>query len=437
MTLEHLEILPRAFVKDDAILIENLQVTSPEAVRTAHAFEERTHQVDVGDHVAMLIDIGGKAVAIGSSTVDVDEIKRSLDLFTSNVAASAKTSVADLRLAVDKATDSDTGTIARSVSQSLQALTRDIDHIVEGEESPIRVAIGQTVKNVTDKVLGEVQRSLSAHQAEVHRVLSTDSPDSPFNTLKLDLLRGERETREDIKANLNEIKTLVQVAKEHRATMAKTAIKGLDYEDAVVASLIDLGHGAGDSVEATGSSVGSMPRCKKGDAVITLAQTNTRGHTIKVAVEAKDTALSCEQWRTELEAARRNREATAAIGVARLPEQVPGHQHVFILDPLHIVVAFDPTEDDEAVLYAVYHLVRAQATALVLDGAEQEFDVTALQQNLSKATDLLDDFEKVDRAVIGARRQLDDIEKAGKKLHANLATTLAEATRILETNLDR
>lgn len=104
---------------------------------------ERTDQIGVGAHIEMLIDIGGKAVSIGSSTVDVDEIKRSPDRFTTNVAASAKTSVSDLKLAVDKATDADSGTIARSVSQALEALARDINQVVQGEDAPIRVAIGR------------------------------------------------------------------------------------------------------------------------------------------------------------------------------------------------------------------------------------------------------------------------------------------------------
>lgn len=93
MAIQSIDVRPQAVVEDDAIVIDHLVVTSPEAVQTARAFAERTQHVDVGEHIEMLIDIGGKAVSIGSSTVDVDEIKRSLDRFTTNVAASAKTSV--------------------------------------------------------------------------------------------------------------------------------------------------------------------------------------------------------------------------------------------------------------------------------------------------------------------------------------------------------
>jgi hypothetical protein len=212
--------------------------------------------------------------------------------------------------------------------------------------------------------------------------------------------------------------------------MSKTAIKGMAYEDAVVETLIDLAHGAGDSVEHTGFIVGSMPRCKAGDAVITLADSASKGHVIRVVAEAKDTRLSCEQWRLELEEAQKNREAVAAIGVAKSPEHIPGHQRVFILDRLHIVVAFDPAQDDDWVLYTVYHLVRAQAVVSSV-GTTRTFDVVALQKELSKAQDLLTDFDKLEKAVLGARSQLDTIGRASDRLRDNLTTVLDEAAAIL------
>jgi hypothetical protein len=431
MAIQAISIPPRAVVDDHEIVIHDMVVTATEAVQTARAYAERSNQTDVGPHVEALIDIGGKAVAIGSSTVDVDEIKRSLDRFTTDLTATAHASVKDLRTAVEQATDTDTGTIARCVSQAIDELARAINEVVQGEDAPVRMAIGQTVKDLTDKALGEIQRALTAHQGAVRSLLSTDAADSPLNTLKRELLDGERDTREDIKVRLDEIKTLVEVAREHRVTMSKTAIKGMAYEDAVVASLVALAHGAGDRVEPTGSIVGCMPRCKAGDAVITLADPASRGHVIKVAVEAKDARLTCERWRIELEVARKNREAVAAIGVARSVEHIPGHQRVFILDPLHIVVAFDPKEDEEWVLYTIYHVVRAQAAAVVLVGETQAFDVVALQKKLSKARELLTDFDKLDKAVLGARSQLDTIDKTSDRLRDNLTTVLDEAAAIL------
>jgi hypothetical protein len=422
---------PRATVTDGSIVIDHLTSTSPEAVRTTRAWAARTKQDDVGEHVEMLIDIGGKAVAIGSSTLDVDEVKRSLEKFTADVASAAQASVTDLRAAVDKATDSDDGTIARTVSDALESLVRDINAAVQGEKAPLRVAIGDTVKSVTDKALGEVQRALTAHQKAVHSLLSTDSSDSPLNTLKRDLLNSEHETREDIKAQLSDIKTLVEVAREHKATMAKTAIKGFAYEDQVVEALAELAHGAGDGVEATGSSAGHDGRSKKGDAVITLGEPAAHGHAISIAVEVKDMSLGCDAWRRELDAARKNRAATAALGVAREPAFVPGRKRVHVFGPLDIVVAYDPAEDDPWVLYVVYHLLRTQAAAVVIDGDGKEFDVAALQAKLTKAIDLLDEFDKLDRAVTGARAQLDAVAKSSTKLRTSLTTTLDEAAAIL------
>src|SRR5512145_545740 len=111
MAIQSISVAPCAVVDEHDIVIHDMVVTSPEAVHTARAYAERSNQPDVGPHVAALIDIGGKAVAIGSSTVDVDEIKRSLDRFTADVTVAAHASVNDLRTAVEQATDADTGTI--------------------------------------------------------------------------------------------------------------------------------------------------------------------------------------------------------------------------------------------------------------------------------------------------------------------------------------
>lgn len=96
--------------------------------------------------------------------------------------------------------------------------------------------------------------------------------------------------------------------------MAKTAIKGLDYEAAVVQALTLVAHGLEDTVEPTGGVAGAIPRCKVGDAVITVNGIAGRGQSIKIVMEAKDTKLTPDKWRAELDQARKNRLASAALG---------------------------------------------------------------------------------------------------------------------------
>ena len=72
--------------------------------------------------------------------------------------------------------------------------------------------------------------------------------------------------------------------------MAKTAIKGLGYEAAVVQALTEVAHGLEDTVEPTGGVPGAIPRCKVGDAVITVNGIASRGKNIKIVMERPKTA---------------------------------------------------------------------------------------------------------------------------------------------------
>lgn len=433
MAVEQVGIAPAAFVESDAIVVDHLLVTSPEAVQSAHAYAARTGDRNVARHVEALIEIGGKAVAIGGSTLDVDEIKRSVDRFTARVESSAESSVNGLRAAVEGATNIETGAIATSVSRALGDLAQQLDLLLKGEESPVRQAIGSTVKSLTDQALEEIQRAIKTQEQGVRSVFSTDAPDSPLSALKRDLLQAEREGRKEIQERLVKLQELVAVGQEHESVMARTAVKGLDFEADVVVALTDLAHGAGDALEPTGGVPGTIPRCKVGDAVVTLNGGAARGDAIRIVVEAKDRKLTCGQWRDELEQARKNRAAAAAVGVAKVPGHIPGEQRIYILDPTHVVIAFDPAKDDPSLLYTVYHLVRAQAVADVLESADASLDVNEVRRTLSGALETLEEFGKIDKAVGSARTQLGTIEKVAQKMRDSLREELESAVEILET----
>ena len=434
MAVEQVGVAPAAFVDANTIVIDHLVATSPEAALSAQAFAERTGERNVARHVEALIDIGGKAVAIGSSTMDVDEIKRSLDRFTDRVETSAQSSVKELRTAVETATNTETGAIGQSVTRAMTELAQRVDMLLQGEDSPVRQAIGQTVKGLTDQALEEMQRTIKAHESSVRTVLSTDSPDSPLSGLRRDLLQAEREGRREIEEQLGKIQELIAVGHEHQAVMAKTAIKGLGYEAAVVQALTEVAHGLEDTVEPTGGVPGAIPRCKVGDAVITVNGIASRGKNIKIVMEAKDSKLTPDKWRTELDQARKNRLASAALGVAKVPDHIPGGERIFILDPTHIVLAFDPAEDDPALLYTVYHLLRAHAAAMVLSGTDTALDVNALHATLTGALETLAEFSKIDKAVNSARTQLGTIETTAHRMSDSLHSTLRQANEMLEAS---
>jgi len=432
MTVHPIHSVPRAVTDGVTVRITNVQSSTPEVVTSSLRFKERTGNEDIGDHIEQLLDLGAKAAAVGSASIDIDEIKRSLDDFHNEVSNSAKASVTDIRQAVSAATDKETGTIATTLQVALGNLSTSIGTLVAGEDAPLRLSIEKSVRAVTDKALGEVQRALAVQSDSVKTALSPDNPNGPLASLKHEILKSGHESRLEIVGALNEVKILVESAKVAKAVMEKTAIKGLAFEDAVVQSLTPIALGAGDSLKPTGANAGNVSRCKNRDAVATLSRVVTRQHDVKIAIEVKDKTLTCEGWKQELEAARKNRRAVAALGISRSIDHLPGDKSILVLDPLNIVVAFDPANDDVDLVTAAYHLLRAQAACTALDGLDDELDVTGLRKHLVKGMEGLLEFDKIERATNNARKHLDEVTKTAQKLAMSLDTQLRGALTLLD-----
>lgn len=73
---------------------------------------------------------------------------------------SAESSVKELCTAVETATNTETGAIGQSVTRAMTELAQRVDALLQGEDSPVRQAIGQTVKGLTDQALEEMQRTI-------------------------------------------------------------------------------------------------------------------------------------------------------------------------------------------------------------------------------------------------------------------------------------
>lgn len=432
MTVHPIHSTPRATTDGQTVTIVGLSSACPELVSSSLRHQERTGSTDVGDHVESLLEVGAKAAAIGSSTIDIDEIKRGLDDFTHQVSDTAKASVINIREAVSAATDAENGTIARSLEQALGNLSTSISSLVAGEDAPLRTSVEKSVRLVTDKALGEVQRALAVQSETVKTALSPDNPTGPLASLKHEILKSGHESRQEIVTALNEVKTLVETAKTAKAVMEKTAIKGLAYEDGVIVSLTPMALATGDTLEPTGALGGNVSRCKNGDAVATISNVVTRQHDVKIVFEIKDKDMTCEGWRSELAAARKNREAVAALGIARSTDHLPGDRRVLILDPLNIVVVFDPEVDDLDLITATYHLLRAQAACTVLEGQEDELDITGLRKHLTASLDSLTELDKIERSTNLARKNLDDITKTAQKLNQTLDSQIRGALTLLD-----
>jgi hypothetical protein len=419
---------PAAEVVEDRVVIWQLEVAQADVVRGAHRHASSENR-DVTEFVVAALEVGAKALAVAGTTVDVEELRRSLDDFSSTVAKAAQRSVADIAASVEAVADAEGGTMITAVRGALLTLEDQLSSLLTGEEAPVRVAIRQVVESTMDRALAELQRAIANQSRTVNEALSNDNPSSPINALRVELLRSQTDHARTYQQQLQDLRSLVEAAAIRRQAMERTALKGVDYESALVTTLDRLARGTGDLVEATGSMPGLLGRSKKGDAVISGTIAGMR-QTIRLVIEAKDASLGMEGWRKELDEARRNRGAVAALGVVRGVEHMPGNDRLRVIDPLSFVMAFDPEIDDDDLLLAAYQLLRAQAACVALEGAG-EVDAGALRSQLAEAMDSLGRFDRVSRATEQAKAHLTTISLEAGRLREDLAAHLVRCLRLV------
>jgi hypothetical protein len=431
MTVPSLKSAAGAELVNRKVVIHGLEVTVPEVVAGAQRFASMNGEDDVTDFVVGALELGAKALALAGSSLDVNEIRRSVDQFAVRLAESTEQSVAAVTEAVAQVGGEEEGSLLRGVEGILGDLKVGLEELLAGEDGPVRASIAKTVTATTDKALAEVQRVLAAHQQVINDAMSSDNPGSPLNALRVELLRAQAEQASSVQDRLRDIERLLEVSAAVKKTIDATALKGGTYEEQVLDRLDTVCKGTGDLLERTGNVPGLNGRAKKGDGVAHVSHPVAAGLEIRIVVEAKDQALSLAAWRRELDEAKKNRGAVSALGLANGCDLVPGGDRLRVIDPFTYVLAFDPAIDDDDLLIAAYQLLRTQALCSESE-ASGEVDLAGLQKKIAKALEHLGDFDKLMKASRQAAIQVGVVSTTAEKLREDLKRTLQGALELLD-----
>ncbi len=126
-------------------------------------------------------------------------------------------------------------------------------------------------------------------------------------------------------------------------TRRQGTAKGADFEDALEERLGVMARGLGDLVERTGAEGGDAMTSKKGDLVITIDPTRTRGAELRIVVEAKDRSMPLGRMTHELAEARVNRSAAVALAVFT-PHTAPTSVSPFAMVGPDVFATYDPRD---------------------------------------------------------------------------------------------
>lgn len=448
----HLDGAPSAHFADDhhAVVITDLTVSDQDVVREACRWTtgERGPIVDepaeldaadLGEFVTKAVTIGAHALSATGQSAEAQAIERMIaDLgekasqSTSNAAEVTSKAVTSATEAVTKAAGDAQKAFLDADAATRRSLTQSVTAARIGMEAELKRLFGGTNPEVVDrfapllqKFAADLEKQASTSTGELlakaAKQFDPSDPSSPMARHAAHLTASQKQLSEridkqhkEITDKLTEVTTALRVNEAKDAVSKVTPIKGDTYEAEVHTVIQMIAAGLGDEYTETGTTVGAVPRSKKGDGVLTAEDGVAR-----VVIEMTDSKR--DSWVAYLDEAERNRVAQAALGLVRTAEQNNG-ETLRVVGKRRIVLAFDPSTDDSDILRTVLQLLRTSAIAAASRAGTHE--IATAEEKIAAA---LVELEKVD----DVKRLAGMIQKNAQKVENNCSGIASGIQRLL------
>jgi hypothetical protein len=391
---------PRVYAAEGVVHIHDLATADPDLLRLV------TGAGDPEAVVQRALSTGARALAVAQVSLDTALVENSF--------AALET---QLRALLDDTTTRVAGTTAdvldhpeHGITATLGTWRADIASLLEQTFDP---RYSDSAFGKLDTVLRDAsERQLSA----TRRLLNPDADDSPLSRL-LTGVRDQVATVLDAVGRLAE-----QVAADKAATAAtasaleRSAVKGIAFEEQVVAAVTAVAAERGDVAEPVGR-LGGATGARVGDITVQVDPASIGGQSGAYVVECKDRRLTLKATLDELRRAADNREASAALAVFSSVDNCPVPTPFAVFNDRAVVV-YDKAEPDAAAL----RLACAWARWIVQREVRRDHDGV--------------DLEMVGRLIDEARRALDRVSTI-KRAHSAAVKKIGEASgQVAELNVE-
>ena len=365
---------------------------------TLAAFVAEAPEADRAALAERALRIGLLAICNANATVNVDVVRAEFTRLVSDLAATQAEAARALET-----------TLRANFADGDGRLPRQLEAYL-GDSGKLNRLVGDLFdEGRRDSALGRLRELLGRY---------FDGDGSQLATLLDPTRRGSplyqfRSEMSDEFRRLNERLEALEDARKARAEeRARGTAKGADFEVALEERLGTIARGMGDLVERTGAEGGDAMTSKKGDLVITIDPTRTRGTSLRIVVEAKDRSMPLSRMTRELAEARVNRSAAISMAVFT-PHTAPTSVSPFAMVGPDVYATYDPETDDAVALEAAYRAARILALVTLRDAAVQL------------------DAEAVSRALDDLGRQVDVVRSLKTKL-THIGSTAREVSDALD-----
>ena len=385
---------PTVRLEGDRIVIERLAISDP----TLAAFLGERAAAERGPIAERALRIGLIALQDAGVTVNVDAVRTEFERM-----------MRQAEQVNERAATALEQTLRANFADGDGRLPRTLERFL-GDRGALRSMVDELFdEKKRDSAIGRIgtmlERYFDGDASKLALLLDPTRLNSPMHQFRQEITAGFKGIEERLVA-------IEAAAAARSVERARSAAKGIDFEDLLADLLGDIARGAGDMLDRTTLEAGSVMRSKKGDFVLTIDPAVTRGCDLRVVVEAKDRPMSMRAMRDELREARENRGAVVAV-VAFTPAHAPIGVAPFAMVGGDVYCVIDPDAPELATLEAAIRLARLLALASLA-----ERDVTV-------------DAAAIGAALTAVREQLEIVRQLKSQL-----TSIGNTTRAVATGLD-
>ncbi|MCS7032493.1 MAG: hypothetical protein NZ561_00695 [Phycisphaerae bacterium] len=294
-----------------------------------------------------------------------------------------------------------------SLDDRQSALSRCLEQLTDSN-GKLRKDLAADVEAVRNEFsLNNEQGALAQLVRRVELASKSISDQFSFDNEQSAISRLSRQIRDLIEQSARfheEVRRTLEVLRARKEESARSTRHGIEFEQVVFETIKPQVEAAGDLVERTGNSAGSVPHCKKGDILITLgAESAAPG--ARIVVECKEVERFREsQALEELKEARPNRGAQVGIFVFSKAVAPPGQQSLRRIgnDVLCVWDKEDPNTD--IILTAAISIARALVIRQKLEDAQHSREIAALEDcvnRVEKSSKKLEEIETMAKTIAG------------------------------------
>jgi hypothetical protein len=385
---------PTVRLEGDRIVIEGLSVSDPALA----AFLGERPAADRGPIVERALRIGLLALQDAGVTVNVDAVRTEFERM-----------MRQAEQVNERAATALEQTLRANFADGDGRLPRTLERFL-GDRGALRSMVDELFdEKKRDSAIGRIgtmlERYFDGDASKLALLLDPTRLNSPMHQFRQEITAGFKAIEERLVA-------IEAAAAARGAERARSAAKGLDFEDLLADMLGEIARGAGDLIDRTTLEPGAVMRSKKGDFVLTIDAAVARGCDLRIVVEAKDRPMSTRAMREELREARENRGAAVAVAVFT-SAHAPSGIAPFTIANGDVYCVIDPDAPEPATLEAAIRLARLLALATLV-----ERDVTV-------------DAAAIGAALIAIREQLELVRQMKSHL-----TSIANTTKTVSSGLD-